>query len=56
MISVLVLIYLAVSLFFMNRYYPGTMIGDFSCGGMTQAEVEGMIRDRSRGYTLTIEG
>ncbi len=55
-ISVLVLIYLAVSLFFMNRYYPGTMIGDFSCGGMTQAEVEGMIRDRARGYTLTIEG
>ncbi len=56
MISVLVLIYLAVSLFFMNRYYPGTRIGDFSCGGRTQAEVEGMIRDRASGYTLTIEG
>lgn len=56
MISALVLIYLAVSLFFMNRYYPGTMIGDFSCGGKTQAEVEGMIRNRASGYTLKIQG
>lgn len=56
MISVIVLIYLAVSLFFMNRYYPGTMIGDFSCGGKTQAEVEGMIRNRASGYTLKIQG
>lgn len=51
-----VLIYLALSLFFMDRFYLCTEIGGINCGGMTVEEVKERISERAQNYTLKIEG
>ena len=56
MISILFMSYLAVSLFFMSHYYPGTMIGEFSCGGLTADDAKALIEERARDYQLVIQG
>lgn len=55
-ISLLFMSYLAVSLFFMNHYYPGTMIGEFSCGGLTAEGAKALIEERAGNYQLVIIG
>ena len=55
-ISILFMSYLAVSLFFMSHYYPGTMIGEFSCGGLTADDAKALIEERARDYQLVIQG
>ena len=55
-ICVVFCIYLAVSLFFMSHYFPGTMIGNLDCSGKTPGEVEKLIADKAENYKLTIRG
>lgn len=56
MICVLLIIYLAFSLFFIHHYYFGTTIGDISCGGKTPEKVEALIKERAENYVLKVEG
>ena len=48
--------YLALSLFFMDHFYFGTVIGNIDCSGRSVEEVKALITGRAQNYTLRIEG
>ncbi len=55
-ICIFFVIYLAFSLFFMNHFYFGTVIGEVACGGRTPKEAEALIAEQTMRYTLEIQG
>lgn len=55
-ILLMLLFYLAVSCYFMERYYFHTYVGDLDCGGQTVAQIKEKVAQRIEGYTLIIVG
>ena len=47
-------VYLAVSLYYSNRFFPGSYINGADCSGMTVEEVEKQIADSVTDYSLTV--
>lgn len=52
--AALAVIYFAVSVYYQERYLPGTVINSVSCSGMTTAEAEAALIDESDTYVLTL--
>jgi hypothetical protein len=46
--------YLAVSLYYSERFFPGSYINGIDCSGMTVEEVEDLLADSVRDYSLTV--
>lgn len=55
-ITLLFLVYIGFSVFFMNHYYWGTTINGRVYGGMTPAASQSVIIDEIADYTLEIKG
>lgn len=55
-ICIVLIIYLAFSLFFINHFYFGTVIGEVDCGGKTPVEAEALLAEQVGTYTLKIQG
>lgn len=54
-IAALVAAYLAVGIYFRDRFLPNTQINSIDCSGKTAAEVEEILKKEADGYTLTIK-
>jgi hypothetical protein len=53
--STLLVIYLSISLYFMNRFYFGSMINGVSITGKTTEDIEANILEESETYTLKLK-
>ena len=51
----LLVIYVGVSLYFMNRFLPGTKLNDREVGGYTAEKVRSQVEDEIHSYVLTIK-
>lgn len=51
-----VLIYLGISVFFMEHFYVGSIINGIDCSGKTVKQVQESMAEDIHKYTLTIEG
>ena len=50
----LAVVYIAISLIFLNRFLPGTVIDGISCGGRTVNSTAVLFEEKVQNYTLTI--
>lgn len=48
--------YVAGAVYFMGRFWPGTMVGDFDISLKSGDEVQAILEDAIDDYTLTIDG
>lgn len=54
-VGILLVIYVGVSLYFMNRFLPGTKLNDRKVGGYTAEKVKSQVADEVHSYVLTIK-
>lgn len=54
--GVLLLIYVGVSLFFFNRFWPSTVVADLDVSTMSSADASKLINDAVNDYSLDVEG
>lgn len=54
-VGMLLVIYVGVSLYFMNRFLPGTKLNDRKVGGYTAEKVKAEVADEIHSYVLTVK-
>lgn len=53
-VAILVMIYCIVSVYYANRYYPGTWINGVNCSDMTVDEVKERLKEHRQSYSLRL--